>query len=646
MKKIVLGLVAAAGLSLTACNDSFLDKTPVTGLTEVNAFQTYNNFRDFMWPCYWMFMDGNIATSTASNGWGQSIQYKGDMNAGYMESKNPGQLNSFAFQTIGSANSGNGWAGFGYIRRINLMLSHLESSNMNENEKKHWKAVGYFFHSFWYMELIDRFGDVPWVDKVLNDTSKEAYEKQISRDEAAKKVLEQLKWAEENIGDFQKQDGANTINTDCVLAAISRFGLREGTWRKYHQLGDEERYLKESVRASELLMKKYPTLYKGTDHSPASGYGEMWTTDDLSKVPGIILYRAYVKDINPVQGGAYVERTASHNVEMNQHTVDLYLMKNGLPIANKASGYHGDKTMYTTFRDRDPRLYQTVIPPYKVKPGKGTYLTWSYTENPADREYIDIMGANETCSNPGIGMKRLPNQNWSASLVPEIPRQGTGGFVQCRSKYYVWKLTCNWEKNFNNGRENVADKPIFKIEEVLLNWAEAKYELGEFDQSAADRSINLLRERAGVAGMQISKIDENFDPNRGEYNPKGSQGMVKVDPVLWEIRRERIIELMGEGFGFYDVRRWRMAPWFLNRPTLGIWTSKEKAKSYGLTLYNPETGLSDGGNGSLQEGYLLLFENPLKSNKGWLEKYYLYEVPTGQLVLNENLDQTPGWGNN
>ncbi len=38
-----------------------------------------------------------------------------------------------------------------------------------------------------------------------------------------------------------------------------------------------------------------------------------------------------------------------------------------------------------------------------------------------------------------------------------------------------------------------------------------------------------------------------------------------------EIRRERIIELMGEGFGIYDIRRWRMAPWFLNKPATGLW---------------------------------------------------------------------------
>ena len=115
------------------------------------------------------------------------------------------------------------------------------------------------------------------------------------------------------------------------------------------------------------------------------------------------------------------------------------------------------------------------------------------------------MGANESCSNPGVGMKRLPGQNWSASLVPEIPRLGTGAFVTCRSGYYVWKNWDNWETSFNNGNLNTADKPIFKIEEVLLNEAEAKFELGVFDQGVADKTINKLRDRAGVVKMVVDR---------------------------------------------------------------------------------------------------------------------------------------------
>lgn len=649
MKKLFVGIAVVSGLAFAGCNDSFLDKTPITNLTEDNAFNSYDNFKNFMWPCYKMFVNTTIRTSTRDNGWGTGGQYEGDVDAGYLNKRSPSGFNQFAYQTKGSTASGNGWDFSSYIRRVNIMLSHIEESDMTEAEKEHWQAVGYFFHSFWYMELIDRFGDVPWVNKVLTEESPEIYDARMPRVQVADSVLTRLQWAENHIGNFESQDGANTINKNCVRAALSRFTLREGTWRKYHGLEGSDKYLQECVRVSELLMTDYPVLYTGTDGQPGAGYGEMWTTEDLSTVPGIILYKAYVQDINPVQGGCHIEHTSSHDIEMNQNIVDLYLMKNGKPIHNASSGYHGDKSMYTTFRDRDPRLYHTVMPPYKVeanganKPVENPNASWGYTSDPADREYIDLMGANYSCSNPGVGMKRLPAQNWSASLVPQIPNLGTGAFVTCRSGYYLWKLYCSWEENFNNGTLNVADKPIFKIEEVLLNYAEAKAELGEFTQDVADKSINKLRDRAEVARMNVGEIDDNFDPDRPYYYPEGNAAGIRVPALLWEVRRERIIELMGEGFGFYDVRRWRMAPWFLNRAAKGIWVTKDYALSKSMTLYNPNTGVSDGQSGSMTEGYLYLFNDPIAEGKGWLDKYYLYQVPTDEILLNPNLTQNPGW---
>ena len=98
---------------------------------------------------------------------------------------------------------------------------------------------------------------------------------------------------------------------------------------------------------------------------------------------------------------------------------------------------------------------------------------------------------------------------------------------------------------------------------------------------------------------------------------------------------------MGEGFGFYDVRRWRMAPWFVNMQQKGMWISKSELGT--LTLLNETTGTSDGVNGSMTEGYIYLFNDPLKEGKGWLEKYYLYQVPLEEIALNPNLTQNPGW---
>ncbi|MGL5229022.1 MAG: RagB/SusD family nutrient uptake outer membrane protein [Bacteroidales bacterium] len=640
MKNKLINIAFCATLALTGCNDSFLEKYPVTDLTEQNAFKSYDNFKAFMWPCYNMFSNNTIATSV--NNVGQDSHYQGDRWAGYLGHKSPSGFNKYAFQTVNSVASGNGWDFSSFIRRINIMLSHVDKAEMTQEEKNHWRAVGYFFHSFWYMELIDRFGDVPWIDKVLTENSPEAYGPRTPRLEVATNILNNLKWAEENIGNFESRDGKNTINKECIQVAISRFTLREATWRKYHEIGNYDNLLQECIRVSKLLIDKYPTLYTGTDGQPAAGYGELWTTESLENIPGIILYKEYVTDIAPANF-SYMEHTSSHNMEMGQEIVDLYLMKNGKPIQNEESGYHGDKTMYETFRDRDPRMYHVIMPPYKVKQGGGEFKTWSYTDNPADREYIDIMGANTSCSNPGIGMKRLPGQNWSASLVPEIPRLGTGAFVTCRSGYYVWKNWSNWEKSFNNGALNTADKPIFKIEEIMLNYAEAMYEAGNFNQAIADITINKLRNRAGVTPMNVASIDANFDPNRAKYYPKGNTDGIALDPLLWEIRRERIIELMGEGFGFYDVRRWRMAPWFLNKTHKGIWSKKKDLPS-GMTLLNESNGTSDGVNGVMTEGYVFLYNNPLTEAKGWLEKYYLFQVPTTELVLNPNLaPNNPGW---
>ena len=653
MKKILLFLTLFTGMTLTGCNDSFLEKYPVTSLTEENAFQSYDNFKAFMWPCYEMFSNTNIATSTTAIG--RNSHYLGDVYAGYLEQRGASSQNKYAFQTVTNATSGNGWNFSSFIRRINIMLSHVDDSNMTEEEKNHWKSVGYFFHSFWYMELIDRFGDVPWVDTPLDDTSEEAYGSRMPRLEVADKVLDRLLWAESNIGNtaiYEKKDGSNTINQNCVRAAISRFTLREGTWRKYHELGSYDRYFTECKRVSKLLMQDYPSLYTGTDGQPGAGYGEMWTTDDLSTVPGVILYQQWLETIKPGHS-CYYEHTSSHDIEMHQGTVDLYLCKDGKTISNSEL-YAGDKDIYSTFRNRDPRMYHTIMPPYKVVDGKGDYTTWSYTSDPADREYIDIMGPNESCSNPGVGMKRLPGQNWSASLVRRVPnlqggaqytiegkKYGPHAYVACRSGYYVWKNWDNWEENYNNAQVNTADKPIFKIEEILLNYAEAMYETGAFDQNVAEETINKLRTRAGVEKMTVANIDENFDPKRGKYYPKNNTTGILVDPVLWEIRRERIIELMGEGFGFYDVRRWRMAPWFVNMQQKGMWISKNELSS--LTLLNETTGTSDGANGSMTEGYIYLFNDPIKEGKGWLEKYYLYQVPLEEIALNPNLTQNPGW---
>ena len=93
------------------------------------------------------------------------------------------------------------------------------------------------------------------------------------------------------------------------------------------------------------------------------------------------------------------------------------------------------------------------------------------------------------------------------------------------------------------------------------------FELGRFDQSVADATVNKLRARAGVAAMEVNNIGADFDKFRDS----------DVAPVLWEIRRERCSELMGSGFRFDDIKRWKKGN-YLNEQPVGVKINNVKVR--------------------------------------------------------------------
>lgn len=129
--------------------------------------------------------------------------------------------------------------------------------------------------------------------------------------------------------------------------------------------------------------------------------------------------------------------------------------------------------------------------------------------------------------------------------------------------------------------------------------------------------------------MIVANIDANFDLNRD----------ATVDPVLWEIRRERRIELFGDGFRFNDLKRW-MKGSYMNTQQLGVYISNKNRMYPNLTigttkLNNANILISGGGNA----GYVTNLPVPA----GWLDKYYLEPVPLHEIAINPNLTQNPGW---
>ena len=159
------------------------------------------------------------------------------------------------------------------------------------------------------------------------------------------------------------------------------------------------------------------------------------------------------------------------------------------------------------------------------------------------------------------------------------------------------------------------DFPVIRYAEVLLNYAEAVYELnGTITDPELDYSLNLVRLRV--------------NPDM----PKLSSKLVSANNLSMreEIRRERTVELVLEGFRIDDLKRWATAPVEMPQDQLGVQVTG--------TWF--ETNWTDHKRSLSSDGCLILY-----SDRTWNDKLYLYPLPSDQLQLNPQLEQNPGWKN-
>ena len=185
---------------------------------------------------------------------------------------------------------------------------------------------------------------------------------------------------------------------------------------------------------------------------------------------------------------------------------------------------------------------------------------------------------------------------------------------------------------------------------MLLNYAEAKAELGILDQTSIDKSINLLRDRVGMPHLQVAGLVADPYLQREEFYPD------VTDALILEVRRERAIELAQEGFRYQDLMRWKHGE-HLARPYYGIYfpgVGKYDIDGDGVIDYciytegkgdkniprnwklGTDVFLSEGDKGLLEPVHNIVFSfDPVRD--------YLYPIPINDRSLNNNLTQNPGW---
>lgn len=500
------------------------------------------------------------------------------------------------------------------LRKVNYLLENADQC-ADLNARNHYRGVAYFFRAYFYFDMLRHFGAVPWYEKPINADDEEALRKpRDSREVIIRHIIADLDSAYLLLPAVRT---VGEVNAYTALALKSRACLFEGSFRKYHAgtvfngAGDIyseqlpwDDLLRLSAEASLLLMQEggYYLYTAG-----AEPYRNLFATL-LPREEEVIWARYYSKDLDikhNAQGWSVARQTG-----FTKRYADLYLMQDGARFTD-IPGFD-TLTYLNVFTNRDPRMAQTIHAPGYIQIG-------------ADKSYPVNLQMTYT------GYKYI--------------------------KYVM-------ESSYNNWGGSVCVMPIFRIAEIYLNYAEAKAELGTLTQSDLDMSVNLLRDRAGVAHLQMAEANANPDPSM--TSPAGygfSNPVLLAHPnkgVLLEIRRERMVETPLEGLHLWDIIRWREGH-ILTQERLGLYFSGEgkydltgdgkanillsttkKSGGIGVTclVFDQDITLSNGTSGNMMAYKDMILQ--------WDEdKDYLWPIPvTDRTMTMGALTQNPGWKDN
>lgn len=514
-----------------------------------------------------------------------------------------------------------GWS-WGIFRKVNIMLRDMvrAKDNVSEEIYNHYEGVARFWRAYATFIKVKTFGDVPWIDHVIDVDDPILYAKRDDREYVMSKVLEDLNFACENCLGTERFH--NVINKWVALTFKSRVCLYEGTYRKYHpynlstsekkpwtnEYETAEDFLREAADASEKIMES-------GNFSLCQNFQDLFLSKSLHNNPEVIWHREYLssEDFNAWHNLTLLfwTNTASQKVSPTKNLVNMFLKKDGNCIVD-------DKVSITEeFNERDSRLAMTI---------------------------------------------HAPGQTWKNKDGEIVPKPLN--FAYTMTGYMFLKYSIEEELKHTAWSECDTSIPIMRYAEVLLNYAEAKAELnnGSISREDWDKSIGLLRQRAGVANIYPESGEYKEDTWLKAYYKRADNGAGdNLSNTILEIRRERATEMILEGLREDDMYRWHCANLIADRYDAtdngwrGIYITEDEAKN-GFMFNGKKYTVSS--NGTSETNYQIsksTADNSMtlsEGNKGyliahikmtWDEKRYLRPIPTTAIVRNENLGQNYGW---
>ena len=590
MKKTlyILAFAVAMVFGLCGCSE-YLDLKPLDSNSDATNWTSESSIETFAWKFY-----GRLSEQSYGSGWTRG-QYHGETLTDDYTTE------SFTEFTKTVPNSSGTWnTNYDRIRETNILINRIDLvPNLSEAAKNHWKGVARFFRALYYYNLVRTYGDVVWVEEEVDFSKEENLLKaRDSRITVMDNVVADLDFAMNNCYAPDKA-AANTINNMVAAALLSRVALYEGAWEKYHNVagGHPDTFYSKAKEAAGKVISS--GLYQVTND-----YKGMYTSLSLVGSSEVLLYKIYT--LANVNGGKITEAHGQYGWSdsstptwgLTKSAMENYTNSDGIPTFMYE---YNDKTMEGIFADRDKRLnatvYEEILPVVDLAWDYGILSTTGY---------------------------------WTFKFLPLERR------AQMESN------------NSWNAPSNDTDGPVFTYSEVLENYAEACAELGQISQSDLDKSVNLLRERHGkippltLAGTSVSVNGMTIikDPNDPAANV-----------LLQELRRDRRSELMCDGFRHDDLMRWALGKNLDTKlnPDGYLGASADAIEAYRNTVAGAKEWSEIQGKNFFYKGYKSQYNTSAINAGGttvdrvWDDKYYLEPIPAGQILLDPNLTQNPGW---
>lgn len=600
MKKINLLSISLLAFTLQGCD--FLDRAPADTIDKEQFFASANAqaLEQYCNDLYPKLISGH----------GDPQVYNFGMLEDDFRSDNilPWSYNSTSFghQTAPTEARDTEWQ-WTNIRACNDFLdNYMKSTELVETKHKYAGEI-LFFKCLDYFNKVRTYGDVPWYTHAMSTDNEELYKGRDSRilvmDSIVKNIDQAIEW-------LPKKKAVYRISKDAALALKARICLFEGTYRRYHGIEGDTKFLEYAYNAAGELMKaeyEYSLFTKGS--KPETVYHDLFIQSTYIGNTEIILSKEYDPAVGKGNNLTRQIAVGESPIGMSKACADDYLCANtGKPISQCGCLGH---TTHTTFieelNNRDPRLLQTIATP---EDGEFTYYLQGRPSMIAK-----VITSSEGAEKHGVS--------------------STGYAI---AKYY------NPSEYTSAHHQGSLDAPIFRYAEILLIRAEAGAELGKDPE--LNKTVNALRARVGF-NFPMSDHPSDDPKLIAQYPVIKGSGDANL---IREIRRERRIEMFGESLRYSDLMRWACgallaAPkeGFIPDPTLYNAAEMEIFRSG--KMKNDKGEVVDAGIALFSNGSLDLYTTRVKTPAAFEDpKHYLFSIPLNELSLNPKLrPNNPGW---